>query len=219
MPFERPDIIRPPHEDGSYYLPLTSGCSNSLCGFCNYFYGRRLKVRELVEVKQEINALAAFMEQGLRVPEMPQIVYAIADEWDGSRLFLQDGDALVYPYAQLIEVLEYLKLKLPGLERISTFATAQDILLRNVDELKALKDLKLGVIYMGVESGDDAILQSVDKAITSRQMIEAGRRVKAAGIELAVTVILGLGGREKSREHALATAKILSDLDRIPPMF
>ena len=213
MTFERPHIIRPPHEDGSYYLPLTSGCSNSYCGFCNYYYGHRLKIRELSEVKQEIDALALFMEHGLRIPEISPMVYTIANEWDGNRLFLQDGDALVYPYPQLLQVLEYLNQKMPGIKRISCFATAQDILLRTVDELRALKDLRLAIIYMGVESGDDGILQYVGKDITAQRIVEAGQRVKDAGIELSVTIILGLGGQGKSQVHALSTAKILSDLD------
>jgi radical SAM superfamily enzyme YgiQ (UPF0313 family) len=212
MLFERPDIIRPPSEADSYFLPLTSGCSNSCCGFCNY-YGCRLKIRELAEVKKEIDALVLYMKHGLRVPGMPDIVYTIAGEWNGRRIFLQDGDAIVYPYPQLKEALEYLNRKFPKLERIASYATAQDILRLREDELKELSSLNLGIIYMGVESGDDEILRDIGKGINSRQIIEAGQRIKAAGIASSVTIILGLGGPEHSREHALATAKILSKLD------
>ncbi len=212
MPFTRPDIIRPPSEAGSYFLPLTSGCSNNSCGFCNY-YGCQLKIRETAEIKDEIDALALYLNHRLRVPGMPGIVYAIAGGWDGRRIFLQDGDALVYPYPQLKEVLEYLNRKFPGLERIASYATAQDILRLGVDELKSLKELKLGIIYLGVESGDEEILREVNKRIDSEQMIEAGRMIKAAGIISSVTVILGLGGPQRSREHALATAEVLSKID------
>ena len=212
MPFIRPEIIRPPSEADSYFLPLTGGCSNSTCTFCN-FYGDRLRVRDPAEVKKEIDALALFMKHGLRVAEIPQIVYVIAGEWDGRRIFLQDGDALAYPYPHLKEALEYLNLKFPGLERVSCYATAQDVLRREVDELKALKELKLGMVYMGVESGDDEILRNIGKGVDSQQIIEAGQKLKAAGILDSVTVILGLGGRERSDQHALATADILSGLD------
>jgi radical SAM superfamily enzyme YgiQ (UPF0313 family) len=212
MSFARPDIIRPPSEAGSYFLPLTSGCSNNQCGFCN-FYGLTLKMRDLDEVKNEIDALAAFVKQGIRVPGIPFVVYAIADEWDGRRIFLQDGDALVYPYPQFKEVLEYLNQKFPDLERVGCYATAQDILRRSVEELKALRELKLGIIYMGVESGDDRILKYIGKDIASREIVAAGKMIKAAGIASSVTVILGLGSIERSREHALATAQILTDLD------
>jgi radical SAM superfamily enzyme YgiQ (UPF0313 family) len=212
MSFQRPDIIRPPSEAASYFLPLTAGCSNNTCGFCN-FYHLQLQVRDLEEVKKEIDALALFMKNGVQVPGMPYVIYAIANEWDGRRVFLQDGDALVYPYPQLKEALDYLNQKFPDLERVSTYATTQDILRRSVEELKALKALNLSMVYLGVESGDDAILRYIEKGANTQQIIEAGKRIKAAGITSSVTVILGLGGPERSREHALATAKILTVLD------
>jgi radical SAM superfamily enzyme YgiQ (UPF0313 family) len=210
--FIRPDIIRPPSEAGSYFLPLTSGCSNNSCGFCIY-YGCRLKIRPAAEVKREIDALLLYLKDGLRAPELSDIACAVANVWDGKRIFLQDGDALVYPYPQLKEILEYLNAKFPQIERIGCYGTTQDILRLELSELKALKDLKLGIIYLGVESGDDAILRDICKGVNSSQIIDAGQRIKAAGILSSVTVILGLGGVEKSREHALATAKVLSELD------
>ncbi len=212
MSFQRPDIIRPPSEAGSYFLPLTAGCSNNTCGFCN-FYHLQLQVRDLEEVKKEIDALALFLKNGVQVPGLPYVVYAIANEWDGRRVFLQDGDALVYPYPQMKEALEYLNRRFPELERISTYATTQDILRRSVEELKTLKDFKLSLVYLGVESGDDTILKYIEKGVDTRQIVEAGKKLKAAGITASVTVILGLGGPERSREHALATAGILSELD------
>jgi radical SAM superfamily enzyme YgiQ (UPF0313 family) len=212
MSFVRPDIIRPPSEADSYFLPLTSGCSNNSCGFCN-FYGLQLKNRDILDVKKEIDALALYMNHGLRVAEMPYIVYAIASSWNGRRIFLQDGDALVYPYPQLKEALEYLNKRFPDLERIASYATTQDILRRSVEELRELKKLKLGILYVGVESGDDEILRSISKGVTTAQIIEAGQKLKSAGIISSVTVILGLGGKERSQQHAEATARILTSLD------
>ena len=107
MSFERPEIIRPPSEWRSYYLPLTSGCSNNTCIFCGY-YGRKLGIRKIEEVKEEINALALYRNSRLRLTNIAEIVYAIAQGWDGERIFLQDGDALVYPFPRLKEPLEYL---------------------------------------------------------------------------------------------------------------
>jgi radical SAM superfamily enzyme YgiQ (UPF0313 family) len=212
MRFIRPEIIRPPSEARSYFLPLTAGCSNNSCGFCNY-YGSKLQIRELNDVIKEIDALSLFMRQGLQVPEIPYIVYAIANEWDGKRIFLQDGDALVYPYPEMKEALSHLNRKFPEIERIGAYATTQDILRRSVDELKSLRELKLGILYVGVESGVDEILNYIGKGVSSQQIIEAGKKVKAAGIDLSVTVILGLGGIEKSVDHALSTANILTELD------
>lgn len=212
MTFKRPEIIRPPSEAQSYFLPLTSGCSNNSCTFCNYF-GCKLSIREISEVKKEIDALVLYLKHGVRVPDIPWIVYALASEWDGRRIFLQDGDALVYPYPWLKEVLQYLNQKFPGLERIGCYATAQDILRLSINELRDLKNLKLGIIYMGLETGDDEILKEICKGVDSSQMVEAGIQIKSAGILSSITVILGLGGIEKSSEHALTTARVLSKMD------
>ena len=212
MKFQRPDIIRPPSEWRSYFLPLTSGCSNNTCTFCNR-WGEKLQIRDLDDIKKEIDALALFMKSGLTMPEIPSIVYAVAQQWDGQGLFLLDSDALVYPFPRLKEALQYLNTKLPDIKRIAAYATTQDILRRTVDELKELKDLKLGILYIGLESGDDDILKRICKNVTSQQAIEAVKKVKAAGILTSVTVILGLGGKENSEKHALATAKVLSEMD------
>lgn len=191
---------------------MTSGCSNNTCTFCNY-YGSKLRMRELSQVKEEVDALALYHQHGIRLPGISSIVYAIARDWDGRRIFLQDGDALVYPFPRLKEVLEYLKEKFPSLERVGIYATPQDLLRRSVDELKTLRELKLGIIYMGVESGDDEVLRKIQKGTDSHQIVEAGRKIKEAGILSSVTVILGLAGVEGSKKHALATAKALSDID------
>jgi len=210
--FERPTIIRPPSEWKSYFLPLTSGCSNNTCTFCNY-YRTRLRIRDLDDVKKEIDALASYTGTGIHLPGVSQIVYAVAQSWDGKRVFLQDGDALVYPFPRLSEALGYLNERFPALERIGSYATPQDILRRSHDELIELKKLKLSIFYMGVESGDDTVLQKVRKGVSGQELVEAGKKAKESGITLSVTVILGLGGIEGSEEHALQTAKVLTDID------
>ena len=212
MAFARPEILRPPSEHASYYLPLTSGCSNNTCAFCAYSF-TRLGIRDLEEVKLEIDAMSLYMSHRVGVQGQPDIVYLILRRWDGRKVFLQDGDALVYPYAGLVEALQYLNGKFPNLERIASYATPQDILRRSVDELKALKDLKLGILYMGVESGDDGVLARIKKGATHAEMIEAAHKVKAAGILLSVTVILGLGGVKGSKRHAEECAWILTGMD------
>ena len=212
MAFERPEIMRPPSEHASYYLPLTAGCSNNTCTFCGYCL-TNLSIRDLQEVRQEIDAMTLYMNHHVRVPSQADIVYAILRRWDGRRVFLQDADALVYPYARLVEVLQYLNDKFPHLERIASYATPQDILRRSMDELKAVKDLKLGILYMGVESGDDDVLKQICKGVSHEQMVEAAKKVKESGILLSVTVILGLGGIKGSQKHALETSRILTEMD------
>jgi len=149
----------------------------------------------------------------MRLSDVSKVVYAVAQGWDGNRMFLQDGDALVYPFPKLREVLQYLNKKLPGVERIGTYATPQDILWRSSDELKELRRLKMGIFYTGLETGDDELLQKIGKGVSSDEMVEAGKKVKEAGISFSVTIILGLGGIEGSKKHVFETAKILTEMD------
>jgi len=210
--FQRPDIFRPPSERHSYFLPLTRGCSNNTCTFCG-LYGTKLRIRNVDDIKEEIDALYMYLRHGITVAETNPIVYAIAQNWDARRVFLQDGDALVYPYKELVYVLEYLNSRFPDLERVGSYATPQDILRRSVDELNELRKLKLEILYTGIESGDDIVLQRIGKGISHDQMVEAGRKAKEAGITLSLTVILGLGGVEGSERHVLETARVLSEID------
>ncbi len=212
MAFIRPEILRPPSERLSYFLPLTSGCSNNMCTFCSY-YGSKLQLRDIDEVKREIDAVALYNSSSTRLTNIPPIVYAISEGWDGKRVFLQDGDALVYPFPKLKEVLQYLKQKLPLIQRVGTYATPQDILRRSSQELKELQGLKLDIVYMGIESGDDGVLERIGKGVDHQQIVEAGRKAKEAGIILSVTVILGIGGITGSAQHALETARILTEID------
>ena len=212
MSFSRPNIIRPPSEWKSYFLPLTSGCSNNTCTFCGY-YGSKLQIRDVDDIKSEIDAVALFIRSGIRLPQVSKVVYAIAQGWDGKRVFLQDGDALVYSFPKLREVLQYLYEKLPYIERIGTYATAQDILRRSSDELKELRRLKMGIFYTGLETGDDELLQKIGKGVNSDELVEAGKKVKETGISFSVTIILGLGGIEGSKKHVFETAKILTEID------
>ncbi len=129
------------------------------------------------------------------------------------KVFLCDGDALIIPQPRLEEILNLINDNLPNIERIGTYANAKSILRKSVDELKELKEMGLKIIYLGVETGNVELLQKIHKGVTYEQMVEAARRVKEAGIALSVTVLLGIGGIEKSVEHAMDTARILTDID------
>jgi radical SAM superfamily enzyme YgiQ (UPF0313 family) len=170
-------------------------------------------MRQVDDIKKEIDAMVLYMQNHVQLPTMPQIIYAVMQGWNQSRVFLQDGDALVYPFAKLKEVMEYLNDKFPNLKRVGCYGTPQDILRKDLDELRALAELKLGILYMGVESGDDKVLQRVNKGVNHDQLVEAGKKARAAGITLSVTVILGLGGVEGSRDHVLETARVLTEID------
>jgi radical SAM superfamily enzyme YgiQ (UPF0313 family) len=129
------------------------------------------------------------------------------------RVFLADGDALCIPQKRLVEILEAVNEFIPSVERIGIYATAGNILHKSLEDLKVLGSLKLGIIYLGVETGDRQLLETIRKGSTYEQLVQAGRRVKEAGIALSVTVLLGLGGIEGSHHHARETAKILMEMD------
>ena len=101
----------------------------------------------------------------------------------------------------------------PECERIGTYGAPKDILGKTVEELKLLKELGLKIIYLGVESGSNEILEFIQKGVTSAQMIEAGKRVVQSGIDLSVTLISGLGGKEKWREHAIESARVMNEIN------
>jgi radical SAM superfamily enzyme YgiQ (UPF0313 family) len=157
--------------------------------------------------------MSLYVNSRMLMPGQPRVVYYILQQWNGKKVFLQDGDALVYPYPKLLSALQYLNQKFPKIQRVASYATPQDILRRTVAELKTLKEQKLGILYMGVESGDDDVLRRIQKNATHDQMVEAAQKVKEAGILLSATVILGLGGVKGSARHVSETARILTEMD------
>jgi len=185
-------IFRPPSEADSLILQVTVGCSYNRCTFCAAYQGKRFRIKSLEEIKEDVDEVSSYKIR---------------------RVFLADGDALSIPQKGLIQILSYLHAKLKGLERVGIYANAKDILRKDVEELKALKDLGLGILYLGLESGDPEVLKRIKKNATVDQLIRAGKRVKESGMALSVTVILGIGGVNGSQAHAVETGKVLSEMD------
>jgi radical SAM superfamily enzyme YgiQ (UPF0313 family) len=186
-------IIRPPSEAYSLLLQVTVGCSHNRCTFCGTYRQKKFKIKTMERIEQDLQEAKT---------------YGYIE-----KLFLCDGDAIIIPQTRLEEILILIKRYLPTLERIGSYANAKSILRKSVDDLKKLKDLGLKIVYLGVETGNAELLKKIDKGATYEQMVEAARRIKEAGIELSVTVILGIGGIEKSIEHSMDTARILTDMD------
>jgi radical SAM superfamily enzyme YgiQ (UPF0313 family) len=187
-------IFRPPSEAESLILQVTVGCSYNRCTFCGAYQGKSFRIKSFKEVKEDVDEVSSY---GRRI----------------RRVFLADGDALIIPQDDLLRILDYMTLKLKGLERVGVYANAKDILRKSLEELKALKERGLGILYLGLESGDPEVLMRIKKNATVDQLIRAARRVKESGILLSVTVILGLGGVERSQIHAKETASVLSEMD------
>ncbi|MEN6437565.1 MAG: radical SAM protein [Syntrophobacter sp.] len=187
-------IIRPPSEADSILLQVTLGCSHNKCTFCGTYKEKRFTIRD----DSIINADIDYAAQNLRFLR---------------RVFLIDGDALIIPQERLIRILTRIREKMPWIQRVGVYGNAKGILRKTGEELSALRELGLGIVYYGLESGDARTLEEVKKGHTPEKMIEAGRRVRAAGMKLSVMVILGLAGRERSLEHARATGEALSAID------
>lgn len=188
-------LIRPPSEASSFLLPLTTGCSHNRCTFCGTYAGVRFGIRRVEDIKRDIDEVAR------------------SYGWSARRVFLENGDALICPQPLLVEVLEHLAAAFPRLERVGTYASPKAVLLKSLDELRQLNALGLKIAYLGVETGDEALMQRINKGVSRAEMVEAGQRLKQAGITTSATVILGLGGAGGSKEHATATGKILTEID------
>lgn len=187
------NVYRPPSEARSLILQVTLGCSNNSCRFCPMYKGESFQVRREEEVFSDIEELAA------------------GRPWF-SRVFLADGDSLVLSTNRLLRLLRKLKASFPNLERISAYTTAKDLLRKSVADLRQLKAEGLDMVYVGLESGSDRILQEVDKRITVEEMKEGCLRAREGGLRTSVTLIAGLGGREGWRENARESAKLISEI-------
>jgi histone acetyltransferase (RNA polymerase elongator complex component) len=140
------------------------------------------------------------------------ILDTVPDFSDTRRIFLADGDALAAPQQDLLALFALLNRHFPRLKRIGMYANARSILGKSLEELMSLREQGLGILYLGVESGDDTLLDWMQKGVTARELVEASRRVKHAGIKLSVTVLLGIGGSSGSLQHACATGKLLTEI-------
>jgi len=183
-------VFRPPSEAASLILQLTLGCSWNRCTYCAMYRGKEFRVRPLEDVLEEIHGAARALP-GVR------------------RVFLADGDALAAPSEVLREVLEEIRRELPDVQRVGIYGDSRSILRHRVEGLSRLRELGLGIVYFGPETGDEATLRAVRKGATVERQLEAARTVRAAGIKLSVMVLLGLAGVEGSERHARATGRFL----------
>lgn len=191
--YEEP-VFRPPSEANSLIFQITIGCSQNDCTFCGMYSMKSFHCRTIDELLADIEAVPVSHRQQVQ------------------RIFLADGDALVYPQAGLIAILDALAENFPNLARIGIYASPNSLKTKSVEELQILREKKIRILYFGLESGDDAILQKIKKGYTSEEMLVQCRKAQTAGLKLSITAILGLAGKERSSEHAIATAAWISQL-------
>jgi radical SAM superfamily enzyme YgiQ (UPF0313 family) len=196
MPIIEP-AIRPPSEANSFLLQVTTGCSANTCTFCGAYKGKPFTMKKMQEVVADIEEEKRFNP-------------------DTRKVFLMDGNALVIANEKLIPILKKLNELFPKLTRISSYANGDDVTRRSIAELQALSNLKLKLIYIGLESGSQTILDQCNKKPTVEQMIQAVRLAESAGIKSSVMVLLGLGGKKLSPLHVKET---ITALNKMQPRF
>lgn len=187
-------VYRPPSEAYSLIVQVTIGCSHNKCTFCSMYKDKKFRIRKVEEIKKDLLAVSERYKNTRRV-------------------FLADGNALVMKTEDLEDIILYIKELFPSCERIGIYSAPKDILRKSDEDLIRLKKVGLGIAYLGIESGNDKILEYIKKGVNSSEMIEAGKKIVKSGIKLSVTLISGLGGKNLWHEHAIQSAHVISEIN------
>lgn len=241
--------IRPPSEAGSLLLRFTRNCPWNKCTFCPIYKGQKFSRRSLQEIKCDIDAVRTIVEElqtlsqamgyGGRVNQsvlsavMTKPAYnacfrhvAVWLYYGNGTVFIQDANSLVLATSTLVAALHYLKERVPGITRITSYARSSTIARKTAEEMKEIGAAGLDRIHIGLESGSDRVLEFVQKGVRAHEHIDAGKKVIEAGMTLSEYIMPGLGGKALSREHAVETARVLNAIDphfirlrslRVPP--
>lgn len=187
-------VFRPPSEAKSLILPVTNGCSWNKCTFCEMYTQpqKKFRARKPEDVRQDIDNAAKSLG-GVK------------------RVFLADGDAMVLPTRRLVEILGELNAAFPELQRVSSYCLPRNLAKKTVEDLKQLKEAGLKILYVGMESGDDEVLQRINKGETWESTRSALLKIREAGLTSSVMVLNGLGGETLSRQHAINTATLCNE--------
>ena len=187
-------VIRPPSEAHSILIQVTLGCSHNKCTFCGTYKDKRFTIKSDDIIQRDLTFAQKHCQRQ-------------------DRVFLMDGDVMVIPQKRLVWILEKIREMLPWVKRVGLYANSKSVKMKSDEELRQLKELGLGIVYYGVESGDDVVLEKICKGGNHAKLVEQGRRIIDAGMKLSVTVLLGIGGRERSVEHARETGRLLTEMD------
>ncbi|MDP4143807.1 MAG: radical SAM protein [Bacillota bacterium] len=187
-------VYRPPSEANSLIIQATIGCAHNKCSFCSMYKDKIFRIRSLKEIFTDLEEARLYYNNITRV-------------------FLADGDALSMKTGDILSIINKINELFPECRRIGLYGAPKDILRKTTYELMQLHNAGLGIIYMGVESGNDDILTQINKGVNAAQVAEAGRKAKESGIKLSVTLISGLGGKKNWMNHVVDSAKIINDID------
>lgn len=187
-------VFRPPSEGRSLILQVTNGCSWNNCTFCEMYTAPQKKFSP----KSQDKVLEEIQRCGQQMGHV-------------RRVFLGDGDAMALSFRRLKVILEAIQEHLPSVTRVSAYCLPRNIKNKSIEELAELRALGLSLIYIGAESGDDTVLSKINKGETFESTKEALLKAKAAEIKTSVMIINGMGGQAYSKQHAIASAKLVNE--------
>jgi radical SAM superfamily enzyme YgiQ (UPF0313 family) len=188
-------VIKPYNEAESLVIQVMYACAHGKCIFCGTYMGKSFRLRPLEYIREDIQGIEAGVKENV------------------AHVLLSDGDVLTLPLTRMVDILDNLKAQLPSLQRVSAYATPHSLLPLSVDELLEMREHGLELLYVGLESGDDVTLALSGRGLSAAQQVRALLKAKQAGMALAVTGILGLGGAERSAQHARSTGLALTAVD------
>lgn len=193
LSYEEP-VFRPPAEWRSLILQVTIGCSWNRCTFCEMYQDKTFRARPIQDITEELDTIVKLGG-----------AHHVRD------VFLADGDAMTLPTGHLEEILDAISARLPKVRRVSSYCLPRNIRGKSTESLIKLKSKGLSLVYVGCESGDDAVLSAIQKGETYQTSLDALSKLRDAGIKRSVMILLGLGGKEYSTQHALNSAKLSNE--------
>lgn len=188
-------LYRPPSEARSLIIQITEGCSYNKCRFCYMYKNKKFRVKGDEEIEKHFNELKSYYKDYLDITK---------------RVFLADGNVMCLSSSKIISILTRIRQYFPGIGRISCYSSVKDILNKTEDELIKLKLAGLDMLYIGIESGANEVLNLMDKGANQQDMIDGCLKAKRAGFILSCMIISGLGGQKYFKEHAVQSAKVIS---------
>jgi radical SAM superfamily enzyme YgiQ (UPF0313 family) len=234
-------MYRPPSEGGacSLLIRVTRNCPWNNCTFCGMYKTEKFKPRSVEEVTGDIDSIARICETVRSISwelgdggqltrdaviellrRQPQLQFLpgidMVINWlaaGGRTAFLQDADSIALRSERLAEILRHLRKTFPSIERVTTYARAKTLYKKKLEELQEIREAGLDRVHVGLETGDDELLEKVQKGVTAAEHVTAGHKAMKAGFQLSEYWMPGLGGAERWREHALHTARVLSEID------
>lgn len=228
--------IRPPSEANSLLLQVTENCSWNKCKFCMLYKGHAFRTRPVDEIKADIDVMAGYRDMILAhehngvldeealnrdfhaLPSFNakmnyQMVFTWLTQGGREAIFLQDANTIVLRPEWLVDIVSHIKKNFPELNRITSYGRADALARISLEDMKRIREAGLDRIHSGFESGSDNVLKLIDKGVTQEQEILGGQKVKAAGMELSIYFMPGVGGKEYSQENATETAQVINAID------